>query len=339
MADPDAYLSDSIGIAGTLIGNPLQLPGPTRLVCMDAPLLRDADDSAGFYWAVSGENAGWRGAEILRSSDAGVTYVSMSEVAVRSVIGDVASALPSGPADYWDRGNVITVVLHYADDELESVAESAVLNGANAFWLGGTDGQDGEIIQFATATLVSPGTYELSDLLRGRQGTDHLIGSHGSNEVFVLLEPDALGRSDYGAGDWDKSRLYKPVSVLETEADTASQSFTNEGESRMPLSPVGVTGARDGSNNLTIAWHRRSRLSGAGLFGGDPPLGEEVEAYEIDVIVASVAVRTLTSATQSVAYSAAEQTTDGITPGNPVTVDVYQMSGSRGRGHARRAIV
>ena len=158
-------------------------------------------------------------------------------------------------------------------------------------------------------------------------------------QIFAICATFGWLRKDNGLRRYRKARLYKPVSVLESEADTAAQSFTNEGESKRPLSPVGVTGARDGSNNLTIAWHRRSRLSGAGLFGGDPPLGEDVEAYEIDVIVASVVVRTLTSTTQSVAYSAAEQTSDGITPGNPVTGDIYQMSGSRGRGHARRFIV
>lgn len=337
--DPEAYRSNAIGMAGTLPANPLRLPGPTRLILMDAPIVRDADDDAGFYWAASAENAGWRGASILRSSDGGVSYNEMSGVAVRAPIGDVATALPSGPADYWDRGNVLTVVMHYADEELESLSEAEALNGANAFWLGDPDGQGGEIIQFATATLVGPATYELSNLLRGRLGTDHAIGGHGANEVFVLLEPNTLGRSDYGAGDWNASRLYKPVSVLTSEADTASQSFTGTGEGKRPLSPVAVTGVRDGSNNLTIAWHRRSRLSGAGLFGGDPPLGEEVEAYEVDVIVGGSAVRTISVTAATASYSAAEQTADGITPGDPVTVDVYQMSGSRGRGHARRAVV
>ena len=155
----------------------------------------------------------------------------------------------------------------------------------------------------------------------------------------MLLDVESLGRTDLGAGDWYKSRLFKPVSVLNDEASTPSQSFTNEGEGKRPLSPVHVTGARDGSNNLTIGWTRRSRLFQPGLGYGDPPLGEETEAYEVDIIVGGVAVRTIAASSASASYSAANQTTDGITPGNPVTVDVYQLSVSRGRGHARRAVI
>jgi len=338
-ADPEAYRSNAAGAPGTLPANPLKLPGPTRLVLMDMPIVRESDDDSGFYWAVTAANAGWRGATIMRSSDGGTTYSEMSGVAVRAPIGDVAVALPSGPADYWDRGNPVTVVLDNADDELESVTESAVLNGANAAWLGPANGQGGEVFQFATATLVAPKTYELSDRLRGRLGTDHAIGTHGANEVFVLLEPETLGRSDFGAGDWNAERQYKPVSVLTSEADTAVQDFTGTGEGRRPLSPVHVTGRRDGSNNLTITCHRRSRIAGAGLFGGDPPLAEESERYELDVIVAGSAVRTIATTAPTFPYSAAEQTADGITPGNPVTVDACQISGIRGRGHPRRAVV
>ena len=337
--DPQVYSSVMAGAAGYLPPNLLMLPGETRLILLDMPLVRAGDDDAGFYWAVSQELGGWRGAEIFRSSDGGLSYNSMSPVALGAPIGDVAVALPAGPADYWDRGNSLTVVLNYAEDELESVSEAEVLAGANAAWLGGADGENGEIIQFTTATLVAPGTYTLSNLLRGRLGTDHAIGAHGTNEVFVLLEPDSLGRTDYGAGDWYKERLYKPVSVLTTEADTASQAFTNNGEGKRPLSPVHAAGSRDGSNNLTITWVRRSRILEPGLGYGEPALGEETEEYEIDVIVGGTAVRTLTATTPTVAYSAANQTTDGITPGNPVTIDIFQMSTDRGRGRPRRAIV
>lgn len=337
--DIEPYLSNALGAAGYLPPNQLQLPGPTDLVLMDTALLRDTDDDTGFYWSATGEGSGWRGADILRSSDGGVTYSSMSQVTAGSAMGTVAVALPSGPSDTWDMANTLTVVLLNPNDELESLSDTLVLNGANAAWLGPANGQGGELIQFTTATLTAPGTYQLSGLLRGRKGTDYAIGTHGAGEFFVLLTPDALGRSDYGASDWNAARLYKPVSALTTEADTASQSFTNTGESKRPISPVGAAGSRDGANNLTITWMRRSRLEGAGLFGGDPPLGETTEAYEVDVIVGGVPVRTIAVTAPTASYTAAEQTADGITPGNPVTVDIYQMSEIRGRGHARRAIV
>ncbi|HSH41351.1 MAG TPA: phage tail protein, partial [Arenicellales bacterium] len=339
--DPEVYQSSAAGANADIPDNPIRLPGFTRLVLIDMPILRESDDDDGFYWVVSAESIGWRGAQILRSSDGGDSYDLMSPVRVRTVLGDVATALPPGPSEIWDRGNTITVELHYEEDELESVSELNVLNGANAAWLGPADGQGGEIIQFATATLVGENTYELTDLLRGRLGTEHAIDGHGADEVLVLLEPDTLGRTDYGPGDWERERLYKPVSNLISQVDTPSQTFTNEGTGKKPLSPVHVDGTRDGANDLTITWIRRTRLRVPGLGYGPVPLGEETEAYEIDILAGSPAtvVRTISATSPSAVYTAAQQTADGLTPGDPVSVAVYQISGTRGRGFGAFATV
>lgn len=345
--DPEIYAPIAPGTPGNIPANPLRLPGITILVAMDMPIVRSTDDDAGFYWVATGPSPGWRGARILRSSDGGSTYNPMSPVSVRAVIGDVAGTLPAGPAYFWDRGNVLTVELLREADELESLPELAVLGGQNAAWIGDPDGQDGEIIQFASAQLVAPGVYNLTDLLRGRLGTEHAIGNHGPGEMFVLLEPDTLGRTDYGVGDWFKQRLYKPVSVLTNEADTAAQSFTNNGEGKRPLSPVHIRGTRNdvaGSppaplDDLTVTWTRRSRLLAPGLGYGPVPLGEETEAYEVDILDGANVVRTIASSVPSIVYTEAEQIADGLTPGAPVTLRVYQMSSVRGRGRPAQATV
>jgi hypothetical protein len=77
----------------------------------------------------------------------------------------------------------------------------------------------------------------------------------------------------------------------------------------------------------------------AGLGSGPVPLGEEIEAYEIDVMAGPLVKRTISSSTPTATYSAANQTTDGFTPGNPITVNVYQLSAVRGRGHGRNAVI
>lgn len=337
--DPELYNSTADGTAGTLPENIVRFPGVTRLILMDSPILRDLDDNSGFYWAVTAPSTGWRGADVLRSSDGGTTYSALSRVALRTKIGDVATALPSGPTAYWDRGNTLTVVLQYENHTLESKSEDLVLGGANAFWLGGADGQDGEIVQFATATLTAPNTYELSDLLRGRLGTEANAGTHGANEVFVLLNTSTMGRSDFGPGDWNAERDYKPVSILNDQADVTAQQFTNTGVGLKPLSGVSVVGVRDTSNNLTVTWIRRSRLRSPGLGNGPVPLGEQTEAYEVDIFSGASVVRTITATTPSIAYSAAEQTADGLTPGNPVTMRIYQMSDVAGRGFPAISVV
>lgn len=324
--DREAYLSGAFGTAGDIPDNEMQVPGETRLVLMDTPILRDQDDDAGFYWAATAEEPGWRGGVLERSQDAGETYNTVGPIEVRAVIGDVATALPAGPADIWDRGNSLTVVLHFAQDELSGLSELAVLNGGNAAWLGPEDGQGGEIIQFANAELVAPLTYELSGLLRGRRGTEHNIGSHGPNEIFVFLQSDTVRRQNHGRNDLDKSRVYRPVSNFTLPEDSPTQTFTNSGAGLRPFSPVHVGGERDGSNNLTITWFRRTRLSAPGLGRGLTPLGETAELYQVEILSGMTVVRTLDSTTTNVEYTAAQQTSDGLTPGDPVSVVVYQVT-------------
>lgn len=338
LEDPEIYSSEAPGIAGALPSNELELVGETRLVLVDTVIGRNSDDDEGFFWAAAGANTGWRGATILRSTDAGTSYQEMAGVSVPATIGDVLTALPSGPTGYRDRANSVTVVLLRADDELESVSDLALMNGANLFWLGPPDGQGGEVAQFQTAELIAPRTYRLSNFLRGRKGTPTDGHGNSGSEVFVLID-GAIGRSNFGPADWNRGRLYKPVSRLLLEADTAAQSFTNAGEGKRSLSPIHVRGSRDGSNNLTVTAIRRTRLQVPGLGNGPVPVGEFEELYEWDIYNGASVARTVETTTPTLTYTAAEQTTDGLTPGDPVTVKVHQMSAVRGRGNPKEATV
>jgi hypothetical protein len=99
-----------------------------------------------------------------------------------------------------------------------------------------------------------------------------------------------------------------------------------------------VTGTRNASNDLTVTWVRRTRLGGLWVDGRDVPLSETTEAYEVDILDGDTVVRTLTTTTPSVTYPASQQTTDGLTPGDPVTVTIYQL-GQLGRGWPTTATV
>lgn len=325
--DPEIYDSTAAGASPAIPGSTIKLPGLTRELMLDIPILRDQDDDTGFYVVAAASGDGWRGAELERSVDGGSSFSSVGPLDGRSVIGDVATALPAGPANIWDRGNTLTVVLHDERDELEGVSELNVLNGRNAAWVGPPDGAGGEIIQFTTATLVAPKTYELSGLLRGRRGTEHAIGTHGPDEVFVLLQAETLQRQDFGLSDLGLERVYRPVSNYTQPSDNPTQTFTNTGAGRRPFSPVHVRGVRDSGNDLTISWIRRTRYSTPGLGRGEVPLGETVEHYRVDVLSGMTVVRSITASTPSVVYTAAQQTADGLTPGDPVSVVVYQLSG------------
>ena len=240
--------------------------------------------------------------------------------------------MPSASAATWDRGSTLRVRLVDASDSLESKTELEVLNGANAAWIGDWDGKDGEIIQFADVTQISDDLWELSTFLRGRKGTEHAIGTSAIGHAFVPLNVGTLQRDDFGAGDWYKERLYRGVSLL-TDADDADVvAFSNGGESKAPLSPVLATGTRDGSGDVFIEWVRRSRLQQAGLGNGPLPLGEESELYDLEIYDGPTLVRTEQVTLPEFDYTAGMQTADGLTPGDPVSIVIYQISGVRGRG-------
>lgn len=336
--DPFVYDGSTDSEEAEIPSNDEIVAGETFALALNLPIIDPSESASSFNYVIDAAGEGWRGGVIMRSTDGGTTFSTMGESGQRNITGTVATATPAvATADVWDRSTVIEVELLYDGHELESVTELEVLNGKNACWIGAADGSRGEIIQFATATLISssPRIYQLSDLLRGRRATEHEISLHTSNEIFVFFESGLIQSADFTVSDWDREREYKGVSVLQDETDVVtSQSFINTGEKARPRSPVHGRGSRDGSGDVVISWMRRTRHFAPGIGYGAVALDEQAEAYEIDVYDGPDVVRTITSATTSVTYTAAQQTADGLTPGDPVSVRIYQISSTRGRGHA-----
>jgi hypothetical protein len=210
------------------------------------------------------------------------------------------------------------------------------LAGANAAVVGE------EIVQFRDAVLIASGTYRLSGFLRGRLGTDDRINGHVANERFVLLSRTiGVLRIRDGLALRGASRNYKAVSVWQDETAVTPVSFANTARSLMPLSPVHVAGSRDGSDNLTITWIRRTRIPSGWTDNADVPLGEAAERYEVDIrnVANTATLRTISTTTPTATYTAAEQTADFGAPQSTIRVRVHQISDTIGRGIAREAIL
>ena len=334
--DSAAYLFGLPGAEPKATGNGFTVPDPATWIVIDTTLLTADSTDTGFYWGMhSGPN--WRGATFERSTD-GVNFTIIAGESLKAFLGDVAVATPTGSPVIFDELNTITVVMRSVDVPLAGATEEEVFNGANAFWLGDIDGNpNGEIMQFRDATLIASNTYELTGLLRGRLGTEFAIPLHGVNEVFALLEANIFD-ADFGSSDWNLIRQYVAYSRYVDESLVTPRDFTNTGERARPRSPVHITGERDGSNNLTINWVPRTRIPTTGL-AVLVPLGEATEAYEIDILSGVSVVRTITASTPTATYTAAQQTTDGFTPGDPIDMLIYQLSNIRGRGHEGAATV
>jgi hypothetical protein len=222
--------------------------------------------------------------------------------------------------------------------QLESVTELAMLNGANAAAIG----QPGrwEIIKFQTATLQANGTYTLTDLIRGYKGTEHNKGNHATSDVFVLLTEAALSRTTANDNEIGLARHYKGVTTGSTIFTALEYELINSAESLKPYSPVDISATRDGSNNIAITWTRRTRIGGEWRDGVNAQLGEATQAYEIDVMSGSTVKRTISGLTSpSYTYTATDQTTDFGSTQSSVTLRIYQLSATVGRGNKGEATV
>ena len=333
--DGAAVLSKSATAAAAPVpSQEVHLPGVTVAHLMDLPILRDGDESSSIYVVANGASQGWRGAVLYRSLDGGTNYDSLTDLTDGAVIGTIAEALGAASAEYWDRANTIIVELLSSADTLESVSELQLLNGANGCLIGD------EIVQFQTATLVAPGTYELSGLLRGRKGTEDKIAGHTSGERFVLLS-GLLGvvRQELPISELGATRQYRAVSVGTLLADAPTQVFTYTARALQPYSVVHVKGNRDGGGDLSISWIRRSRLDAQWLDHIDVPLGETEEAYQIDIMNGATVARTIAVSAPSATYTAEEQAADFGSAQPTITVRIYQMSSRVGRGLPKEAIL
>jgi hypothetical protein len=321
------------GVALGMPGNALQLLAPTLLFLFDIPLLRDVDSNpqnTGFYYGLSSPVLTWGGGLLFDSTD-DVNFLQESASSQPVTFGYATNALGAPRSPWtWDNANTLTVQLvrgSFAGD-----TPLNVLNGTNALLVGS------ELIQFTTAVQNADGSWTLSGLLRGRRGTEWAIASHAAGDL-VLMPSTGVQRIQDRLAIVGQLHFKKGVTAGQDPSTVSAQDFTIAGNDLKPYAPVHIAGTRDGSNNLTATWIRRTRVGWMNLSQDPVPLSEDSEAYSIDILNGSTVVRTITASSPTVAYSAADQTTDFGSAQASVSMKVYQMSAQVGRGFAGAAVV
>lgn len=336
--DDGAYESTAVAEPPQRQPSRLTFYAGTALLMLDLPPLREVDDDAGFYAvaARSGIGTTWNGAVIYRSADGGGSWTQIASVVNEATVGRINTELPAGITGTWDYANAIDVIVP-AGTTLESRTEAAVLTGANAAAIG-VDGR-WEIVQFLDAEEISANRYRLTTLLRGRRGTEHLVGTSEINDYFVLVSGPGIIRLPLETAQIGVEMIYRGVTFGSTFASATNQAFTGHGMALETFSPVYVRGERDSSEDVTITWIRRDRLHQTMRDGVELPISEASESYSIDIMDGASVVRTLTSSTTSVVYTAADQITDFGAPVPEVNVRIYQLSAIVGRGTPTEATV
>lgn len=324
----DSVVHESTATGVDALGDEEQIiviSGTTDLFILDTPLLRDLDDGHGIYvGAGTPEGASWPGAQIFRGTSATAFSPFVGMVSSRNLDYGVASTiLADAGAGIWDRTNSLT--LNLTSGALSSDTEDNVLNGSNALLVGD------EIIQFTTAVLNADGTYTISILLRGRRGTEFATGTHVAKETVIVLSSATLLRVDVNLSEHLSTFFYKAITLGSSQFSSITIEQVLNLRSQMPYAPSHIAGSIS-ADDWTFTLKRRTRVGGSWRNLTGTPLGEASEAYEWDVMDGATVKRTLTSSTESVTYTSAQQVTDFGDNQTTVELNVHQMSAEVGRG-------
>ncbi len=321
--DASVYTSAASGASQFAVQSSLGTPGVTKIDFLDIPILRDTDNDAGLYIAMTGYLDTWKGAVLYRAND-GLSFVAVGTVQNRCTMGIATTTLGGWTGrNFVDESSVVEVSI--LQGTLSSVPWLDLLNGANLALLGN------EIIQFRTATLIAPNKYRLIGMLRGRFGTEGSAATHATGERFVLLGQSGTLRVNEGNSAINAVRYYKAVSAGLKLAKTGAYPFSNTARGLKPLRPVHFFATRLPNNDWHLRWVRRTRVDGTWRDQVDAALGEATESYELEIMNGAAVVRTLVSAMPTVIYTAAQQTTDFGSVRTTITARLYQLSATVGR--------
>jgi hypothetical protein len=338
-------LDNDASYVSTRVAPPLQVPkqtvriyAPTVITFLDIPALRDEDNDAGFYVAAAlPAGTYWTGALLYQSLDGGASYSQVGTLTQAAVIGTVATpALGSASWDVWDDASALLVTIPAAQ-AFASATDAAVLAGANGLAVG-VDGR-WEIIQFGVATKQSDTQWLLTHLLRGRRGTEYLIGTGVAGDTVVQLTNGGILDVVLQTSQIGATLHYKCVSVGMAFDTAVDRTFVGHGKRLQCFSPVDISITKPVAD-VIISWVRRNRLgtelAGTGM---DIAMSESVLSFELDILIEEgspsvlTKVRTVTvTAAESYTYLAADQLTDVGFNETTFTAAVAQISSVVGNG-------
>jgi hypothetical protein len=303
--------------------------GPVAVTVLDLPVLDASAPVVLTRLAIAASP--WPSSVTIWKSSDGASFEVAAVAAAPCAVGETLDALPAGPTARWDRVSSIRVKLY--GGALASIPDARVLEGGNAAAVRNADG-GWEIFQFANAVLVDGRTYRLSRLLRGQAGSEFAMASPlPAGAPFVMLGAHMIPIAS-GFDALARPMQLRIVASGRNHDDPAAVALTvTPGDTALkPLAPVHVAARRAG-DGIHISWIRRTRIEGDS-WGVEVPLGEQSEAYTLEILSGGSVVRSIACAVPQALYAAADELADFGAVQTSLHVRVAQLSSTVGAGHA-----
>ncbi|MGE3247551.1 MAG: glycoside hydrolase/phage tail family protein [Beijerinckiaceae bacterium] len=308
--------------------------GPPEVRILDIAIAR-SEAPALQYIAVYADP--WPGSMALWRAAGNGGFLFVARIGAPARIGVTLASVGPGQASRYDRANHVDVELAFG--ALESLNPALALSGEPAIALQGPDGA-WEIMTYTDAELIGERRYRLSGLVRGIGGQEYLALRTVAAGAAVVVLDDAVVPLTEDAADINVPHVYRIGPARSDYSDISYTEFsaTASALAMRPYAPAHVT-ARRTPEGVVIAFVRRSRLGADTWEIVNPPLAEDREAYEVEVLSGDIVVRTLTSDTPQAFYASAQETADFGVAQVELKLNIFQLSLRFGRGFPRSIVV
>jgi len=334
--DPSLYDAVAGAARAPATAETVAQPGRPLLIVLDLPWLRDGQNTAAPFVGAYADP--WPGKVAVMRSMTGSGFTLDATITRPCSFGVTTDDFWSGPTAHWDRVN--SLKLRLVHGTLASADPAQLLDGANTLAVQNEDG-GWEVVQFATAALTGANEYTLTQLKRGRRGSEGQMRDAVPAGARVVVLDDALVQLGQAQG---QARLpfqlrWGPLSRATSDTSWQGESEASEAVALVPPAPCHVGFDWNASGDLVIRWKRRDRApSASSLSPAVTPMSEVAELYDLDILNGATVVRSFSSIAQhSQLYTAAQQAADfpaGLP--NPLTVTIYQRSAVVGRGRPKK---
>lgn len=296
---------------------------------LDLPPLNDSDRTPRMHLAVHnfGHSADMN-VSIYQSKDGGTTYNKIGVTNKKSTWGKVSTALPA-PSNFRFIDTVNTITVQLKSGTLSSCTDLEFYNNKNRCMLGL------ELINFRDVTDLGSGTYQLSHLLRGRQGTDVYVDDHENNEMFVLVD-DSLFEVPMDLVDRNITYKYKFVNDGYDISNVTARDFAPNFRNYYPWAISNLTVIKDHDTEIIAArWLRRWKWDTDIVDGRSSLPDDDIGGYKVLVLdpITDDLINEYVVSGNAWEYTGAQQIADFGSVQDEVNIRIVAISKWVGPGH------